>query len=202
MHKRILPTRVEVGFYFFLAALLLVLSNIQLLVTIYGTSLEQNYLNVYLKDTFTSGFDTYSRRLIAPDTADFIFWLLVSLVLLSFLKAAHKAYKEITFDIDLSGNRFIHPKAFKQRSFWIAVFLNFFLQFITLSAVAFLIYSLVFLVIPISIMLARIYIVEPHAWGNLLYVAAALCLQAAGFAITMICVRLALLHPQLSPSNG
>jgi hypothetical protein len=201
MHKRILPSRLEVGFYFFLSILMMVLSNIQLLVNIYGTSLEQDYLNVYLKDTLANSFDTYSRRLIAPDTADFIFWLFVSLVLLSLIKAAHKAYVEITYDLDISGQRFIHPRTFTERGFWIATLLNFFLQFAVLSIAAFVVYSFVFLVIPVSIMMARIYLVEPTHWFNLLYLGGGLVLLTLGFTVSIICTRIALLHPSLSPGN-
>jgi hypothetical protein len=201
MHKRILPSRLEVGFYLFLSVLILILSNIQLLVNIYGTALEQNYLNVYLKDTFSTSFDTYSRRLIAPDTADFIFWLFVSLVLLSLLKAAHKAYVEISYDLDFTGNRFIHPRTFTERSFWVSTFLNFFLQLIVLTISAFMVYSLVYLVVPMSIMLARIYLVEPSAWSNLFYLGGSLLTLTLGIALCVVCVRIALLHPSLSPGN-
>lgn len=194
---KLLPTKFEIILYFVIAILTVFVSNMVFFVQKYGTELEQAYLQDYLPDSASSIFDQYINKLVKPDTADFVFWLLISVLVVFFIKLLQNVYRHFHEEVDFTRD-YAHPGWFNKKVFWESTILNTGLQVVKLLLAVFLWFSLFVLVIPLSITLTQAYIQDPLQLTKLPLLLLGVILAAFGIGVCVQSVKLVFLHLQVN----
>lgn len=122
--KKLTPSKAEVAFCGFLAVVLGLLSNTQLLLSTQGLTTAAHSLDSGAREAIASGLawlDTYE---LTTTVVTFLVWALIGLLTLSIIQAFGHVLYEFDEKSRLSSNAYIHPSNFNRKKFWHAVYVT------------------------------------------------------------------------------
>lgn len=194
---QLLPGRLELVLYGIVTLVIIFITNLKDLA---GYLLNEPNIQT---TTYNGTFGAYFERIVdyveslpfLPNSAVFVFWSLVGLVVYSLAQSIYNVYAEIKNDIDMTTH-FLHPINFIRWQFWAEVAIQF-LAHVSLYALVVLWGFLVgYVLVPIVTLFTRQFAEDPD-FENLPRLASGILLLYIGVLVFALILKIFFKRKQL-----
>jgi uncharacterized membrane protein (DUF485 family) len=183
----LVPNTLEMVFYGALTLVVIFVANLRVLTDyfLYDASGTVAVQDVTFGSYFDRMIDYVESLPFLPNSAVFVFWSLIGLVVYSVLQSIFSVYAEVKNDINITSH-FLHPTNFIRWQFWAEVAVQF-LAHISLYALTLLWAFLVgYVLMPLSASFARQFFKAPDVGGLIQFVTGAVLLYIGVLVFALI----------------
>jgi len=129
---------------------LLIVGNARLFLERYGLVSSSHVVGQELSGHFTSGLGVLDSFSITPGLVTLIVWGGIGMIIFSLTQAIMRASAAVSYQRELSSNRFVHPAGFDRQTYWRQILKHTALSFGLLALLALATALYLLFVIPVS----------------------------------------------------
>lgn len=192
-----LPSALETGGIVFLSIMILLVGNAKDLLERYGLLSSSQIVKDRLAHGVDHGLTKLDSFRATNGVVTFVVWGAVGLVTFSFVQALLRASNQIRYEKQLSSNEYVHPANFNRRAYWRQIVRNGLVSFLLLACLVVALLFYIALMIPLSFLHARRFLLQPSA-AHISELVIGLVVLAASTYIVYALLKITVIHHRRS----